>query len=131
LSNIEQTFWYGTAPDATVEIDSSLRAARLFAGSVHMRATKVIGGQAVELTPIQMLVSITWSSTDSIDKYAGTVVTHYPGYQQVSHLSGLYRLGTATGTISGPNMNVFPTVAESSFVQLYRLTGGESILIKE
>jgi hypothetical protein len=131
LNNTEQTFWFGTAADASVEIQSNLRSARVVTGSMSLQGFMFKGLQQTDLGTKNVSIDINWSSDDPIDKYAGTFVTQFPGYHEVNHLTGFYRLATATGTISDGVTNWFPTAPQGSFVQLYRLNQAESILMKD
>ena len=130
-ANMEQTFWTGETTSADVQIAANLRSARVTSGSVVLRGTRFRGLDPVDLGTITVSVQVNWTSDDSMDKYAGTIVTRFPGYLEISHLTGHYRLATASGLISDGVKNWFPTNVESGFVQLYRLNKGETVLVKE
>ena len=130
-ANPEQTFWFGTAETSLLDIDANLRSARLIASSVSLQGTMFKGLEQISLGTKNVSVDVTWSSNDPIDKYAGTIVTQYPGYHEVNHLTGLYRIAMASGTIADGVTNWFPAHPEGGFVQLYRLNQGESILTKD
>jgi hypothetical protein len=127
--------WLSESDNATLQIDSNLRYARLIASAVVLRGTRVVIGQngilvKTDVGTITVSIDMGWVSDDPIDKYAGTIVTQRPGYQEVHHLIGLYRLASAAGVISDGASNWLPAEPQG-LVQLFRLSQGETILTKE
>ena len=131
LTSIWQTFWTGSTSMAAVQVDPNLRAARVISASVTLRGIRSSNGQQTDLGTRIVAVAVDWSSDDPIDKYAGTFVTRYPGYYEINYLTGFYRLAKASGTISDGVTNWLANPWNAGLIQLYRLSEGETILVKE
>lgn len=128
----QQTLWYGESSIVSIEIDPNLRSARAVSPSFAITQLLPDGqGGVINGPTINLIVDVRWSSNDLLDKYAGTTVTHYPGFHSVSHLTGHYRLATATGTVSEGVQNWIPVAPEGSFAQMFRLSGGETTIVKD
>lgn len=131
LANVTQTFWWGKSESFTLVVDANLKSASLVAPAFVVAGDQYKGLVRTDLGTKALNIDIRWTSNDPLDKAAGTWVTRFPGYTEVSQFIGLYRLATATGMVGSGTENWFPVSYEGNLVQLYRLNDGETIVTKD
>jgi hypothetical protein len=129
IANTEQTFWSGTAASPALEIDSNLKNARV-AVVLPLQGTQFKAGQSTALGTKVVSVDMAWTSDEKKDTYSGTIVTRYPGYTEVNHLTGHYRVAAAAGTVLDGGTNLL-AAAPAGWAQLFRLNQGETIITKD
>jgi hypothetical protein len=131
INNVTQTFWWGTSSNVTLNVDSNLKSASLFASAFNVAGERYIGLVRTDLGVKPLQIDMRWASNDPKDKTASTFVTRFPGYLEVSHINGAYRSATATGLVADGTQNWFPVMYEGNLVQIFRVFDGETIVTKE
>jgi hypothetical protein len=131
LTNVSQTFWWGRSDTFALTVDSNLKDASLTSPAFLVAGERYNGLVRTDLGTKSLSLNISWTSKDPMYRTASTFVTQLPGYQEVSHLTGQYRLATATGVVSDGTQNWFPNAFEGNLVQIFRLNEGETIITKE
>jgi hypothetical protein len=129
-----QRLFYGETSSFTLDLDVSLRDARLYASAFPIYELLPDGtGGTTKNKPMPYYLDMRWTSNDPVERTAGAITTSGPGYKSISTLVGFYRVADVSGTLSDGSKNILPLPGIGVYTnfQMFKLRSGEIALFAE